>query len=430
MAPSPTGLFHLGTYRTAVFAYLYAKHYGGEFILRIEDTDKERSKKEYEDNIFESLTWLGLMHDRFYRQSENVDSHERALKQLIENGSAYVSREASQDSGEERDFIRFRNPNRTVVFDDMIRGRIETDTTDLGDFVIAKSFNEPLFHLAVVVDDHEEGVTHIIRGEEHIPNTPRQILIREALGYEAPIYAHLPLVLDENRKKLSKRKGAEPVTYFKNEGYLPSAILNFIAFIGWNPGGEREIYSLSELVDIFDISKVQKGGAILRKEKLDWFNKEHIKLQGLEEQMRMIGLSFDEYGPLKDKLLPLIIERITHYGEVARVEPEFRFLIEMPRHESGLLVWKGETKESTVNSLRKLSALLESYNPTAHGDPRTYLFPYSDPSNRGAMLWPLRVALSGKEKSLDPFTIINLLGKDESLRRIKAAIENLTAHGE
>ena len=295
-APSPTGLLHIGNYRTAVFSYLYARKYGGKFILRIEDTDKERSKKEYEENIIESLKWLGLDYDEMFRQSENIDSHRKYLQKLIDDGHAYISKELAKDgSGVERELVRFKNKNEVITFIDAIRGPIVTDTKDLGDFVIAKSLSSPLFHLAVVVDDYEEGVTHVIRGEDHIPNTARQILIASALSFPSPIYAHLPLVLEESRTKLSKRKGALPVTAYRDMGYLPEAMLNFMAFTGWNPGGEREIYTLKELVDIFEIEKVHKGGAVLNKEKLAWMNKEHMRKQTEKEQLDAVVVYMKEY---------------------------------------------------------------------------------------------------------------------------------------
>ena len=256
-APSPTGLFHSGSYRTALFSYLYARQNGGQFILRIEDTDKARSKKEYEDNIIESLKWIGLEYDAFYRQSDNLPTHQKYLNQLIAEGKAYVSKEPARgkdgapvlgEDGKEKmvEVVRFKNPGGKVKFHDLIRGDIEMDTTELKDFVIAKNLNEPLFHLAVVVDDFTEGVTHVIRGEDHISNTPRQILIARAIGAPEPTYAHLPLILAEDRSKLSKRKGALAITEYRDKGFLPEAVVNYMALLGWNPGTEQEIMSLKE----------------------------------------------------------------------------------------------------------------------------------------------------------------------------------------
>jgi glutamyl-tRNA synthetase/nondiscriminating glutamyl-tRNA synthetase len=195
MAPSPTGKFHIGSARTALFSYLYARHFGGKFILRIEDTDKERSKKEYEDNIIESFKWLGLHYDEFYRQSERTKIYKEQLQKLLDSGAAYVSKETPTEPGGREEVIRFKNPNKKITFTDVILGDIEIDSTDLGDFVIAKDMENPLYHLTVVIDDGLMGVTHVIRAQEHIANTPRQILILEALGFQRPVYAHIPIVL-------------------------------------------------------------------------------------------------------------------------------------------------------------------------------------------------------------------------------------------
>ena len=266
-APSPTGLLHIGNYRTAIFSYLFAHQNKGKFILRIEDTDKERSKKEYEENIVESLKWLGLEYDEFYRQSDLVEEHTKLLQKLIDSDKAYLDGE----------LVRLRNVNKLVTFHDLIRGDISFDTTELGDFIIAKTMNRPLFHFAVVVDDYMANVTHIIRGEDHISNTPRQILIYEALEFKIPQYAHLPLVLDENRAKLSKRKGALSLLDYKEKGYSPETMVNAIAFLGWNPGNgnNKEVYTKEELIKDFDITKVKKGGACLSEDKLKWFQKKH-----------------------------------------------------------------------------------------------------------------------------------------------------------
>lgn len=277
-APSPTGHLHVGGYRTAFFSYLFAKKHGGSFILRIEDTDKERSKEEYTDEILNVFERIGIQYDHKYIQSSHVDRHRALLQQLIDEDKAYISREEAKDgSGVIKDIIRFRNPNKVVTFVDLIRGSISTDTTDLGDFVIAKNINEPLFHLAVVADDHDEGVTHVIRAEEHIANTPRQILIHEALGFPIPAYAHLPLVLAPDKSKLSKRKGAIPVIEYLQRGYLPGALLNAICLCGWNPGTDQELFTRAELEQTFDLDKVQKAGAVFNEEKLNWFNREYIK---------------------------------------------------------------------------------------------------------------------------------------------------------
>ena len=269
MAPSPTGNFHVGGARTALFNFLFARKNNGKFILRIEDTDKERSKKEFEDDIFESLEWLGLKYDEFYRQSERGEIYKNYVEKMLNNDSVYEA---------EDKVIRFRNPNKKVKFNDLVRGEIEFDTTELKDFVIAKSADEPLYHLAVVIDDCESGITHVIRGEDHISNTPRQILIQEAIGAPRPLYAHLPLILTQDRSKLSKRKHGESVSlgYYRDKGYSPEAVINYLALLGWNPGTEQEIFTLEELINVFDLARVHKGGAIFDEKKLAWVNRKHF----------------------------------------------------------------------------------------------------------------------------------------------------------
>lgn len=427
-APSPTGLLHMGNYRTAVFAYLYAKKTGGKFILRIEDTDRTRSKSEYEDNIIESLGWLGLSYDERYRQSEHVNSHTEHLTRLINEGKAYISKEEAKDgSGVIKEIVRFRNPNKIVSFNDVVRGMIETDTADLGDFVIAKSITEPLFHLAVVVDDHEEGVTHVIRGEDHIANTPRQMLIAEALGFPHPIYAHLPLVLSEDRTKLSKRKGALPVTEYKAMGFLPEALLNFMAFIGWNPGGEREIYTLDELVPLFDLTKIHKGGAIFNVEKLKWMNKEHMRKQSRDTQLTQVKMLMKEYSDeILDKLLPTIIDRINTYGELASIEEsEFRFFITRPKTEVDRVLFKDDEPHVALRHLTKVKELLETADFSSPEAIKASIMPYAETEGKGNVLWPLRMSLSGQEKSVDPFTICYVLGKEEVFARIDTICHTL-----
>ncbi|MBP6888161.1 MAG: glutamate--tRNA ligase [Candidatus Pacebacteria bacterium] len=429
-APSPTGLLHMGNYRTAVFAYLYARKMNGKFIVRIEDTDRERSKEEYKDNILDSLSWLGLTYDELFIQSEHVAVHKKYLEQLIAQDDAYISKEEAKDgSGVMRELVRFRNRGEVVIFDDSIRGRIETDTTDLGDFVIAKSLSEPLFHLAVVVDDHEEGVTHVIRGEDHIANTPRQILIARALNFQIPLYAHLPLVLAEDRTKLSKRKGALPVTAYKEMGYLPETLLNFMAFTGWNPGGEQEIYTLEELISIFELSRIHKGGAIFNSEKLAWMNKEHMRRQTKEEQMRMISPFFIEYEKeTLEKLLPTVIDRISSYGELATVEEtEFRFFKTRPTLLAEKILWKNGGKEEAIKHLTAVADLVLYCDYSSPEVIKASIMPYAEEQGKGNVLWPLRVSLSGQDKSVDPFTICYILGYDETKARIRLALQVLNA---
>ena len=383
MAPSPTGNLHIGSVRTALFNFLFARHNNGKYILRIEDTDKERNKKEYEDDILEGFKWLRLNHDEFYRQSERIILNKDYLKKMIDSGVAYISNEEPKEENQRSEVIRFKNPNKKIQFNDLIRGVIEFDTTELSDFVIAKSIEEPLYHLAAVVDDHESGITHVIRGEEHLSNTSRQILIQEAIGAERPIYAHLPVIVDEARKKLSKREHG-PVVWlntYKEAGYLPEAILNYLALLGWNPGTEREIFTLKELINIFDFSKVHKSSAFFDKKKLEWVNKQHINLLSPEEKLKIIARDFDA-----ETILEVDKEKIC---------------------------WKETSKEETLKHLEKAKKIIEE-----GGD----LMAYAEREGKGNVLWPVRYALTGKESSPDPFTILDILGKEKSIKRLESAI--------
>lgn len=437
-APSPTGFLHVGAYRTALFNYLYAKKHEGKVILRIEDTDKERSEQQYTDNIHDSISWLGLSFDETYVQSEMLASHTDALQRLIHSGAAYVSKEEAKEEGQRSEVIRFKNPNETITFTDLIRGEITFDTTDLKDFVIAKSMDEPLYHLAVVVDDAAAGVTHIIRGEEHISNTPRQILIRRALGLPDGTYAHIPLILAPDKTKLSKRKGAKAITEYRDEGYLPEALINFMAFLGWNPGGEKEVYTVDEIIKEFDLSKIQKGGAVFNEEKLRWFNKEHMKKLSVEAQKVAIeewfktsdkALELDD--TLLNKLHPVIMERIDVWSDIHTMikEGEFDYLFDAPSPEKNALVWKKE--EYPENTKEYLNHIVSSLENVEAGEftadsVKEAIWPYAEEKGKGNVLWPMRFALTGREKSPDPFTVAGLLGKKETIARLQVASKLFT----
>lgn len=426
-APSPTGHMHTGSYRTAFFAYLFAKRHGGKFILRIEDTDKERSKEEYTQEIFNVFEKIGISYDEKYIQSENIARHKEALETLLSSDKAYISREEAKDgSGVIKDIIRFRNPGKVVTFHDLIRGPISTDTTDLGDFVIAKNINEPLFHLAVVVDDHDEGVNHVIRAEEHIANTPRQILIHEALGFEIPKYAHLPLVLAPDKTKMSKRKGAIPVVEYLAMGYLPQALLNAICLCGWNPGTEQEIFTREELEQLFDLDKVQKAGAVFGEDKLAWFNREYIKKLSSEEFWDYAkpwipeNYKNTELAEVLKKLESIIRDRIEKFADVKTLfeEGEMDYFFKAPKVDSAMLVWKDSSLEKAQEYLKEIKSILKDLESWDYESIKGAIWPYADKEGRGAVLWPMRVALSGKEKSPDPFEIASILGKEETLKRL------------
>ncbi len=431
IAPSPTGVMHVGTARTALFNYVFAKKNKGKFIIRIEDTDKERSKKEFEKDILDSLNWLGLENDGTYRQSKRTEIYKKYLNQLIKEDKVYISKEESQEEGKRSEVIRFKNPNKEIVFEDLIRGEIKFDTTELGDFVIAKSLDEPLYHLAVVIDDHEMGITHILRGEDGISNTPRQILIQEAIGARRPQYAHLPLILGPDKSKLSKRHGATSIIEFRQKGYLKDAFINYLAFLGWNPGDNREYFTIKELINEFQIEKVGKGGAIFNIEKLNWLNKHYLEKINNDEFYKLIKGKFDQ-EEAKDKIIkiiPLIKEKISSLSEIdyLKEEGEFDYFFSQPtNYDPFKIIWKKSDKESTLKHLQKIQTIVSENNEKNTPDEiKELLWNYAEKEGRGDVLWPMRYSLSGKEKSADPFTISSVLGKEETLSRINLAIKKL-----
>lgn len=443
-APSPTGYLHMGGARTALYNYAFARKHGGKFILRIEDTDTDRNKPEAEQAIFDACKWLGLDYDEVYRQSDRVDIYRKYLEQLLTDGKAYESIEDSKNNpGEKLALIRFKNPGEVVTFNDNVCGEISVDTTDLGDFVIAKNLNSPIFHFANVVDDFEMGVTHVIRAQEHLPNTPRQILIARAIGAKPLNYSHIPLVLATDKTKLSKRHGAVSVMDYKHMGYLPEAVLNFLALIGWNPGDEREIFTLPELVDEFSLEKVQKSGGVFNIEKLNWVNREHIKKLNHAEQFILV----QQFMPAKvaklvdynlntlEDFLPLIIERIEKFEDVKTFaeDGEFTYFFKKPSYEKeGLFFAKTKFKGSGCNDelASSINKTLEYLKESKHWKADTIkesIWAYAQEVGVGDVLWPMRYALSGKDKSPDPFILAELLGKDETIERLELAKKRLLA---
>lgn len=449
-APSPTGFLHIGGARSALFNYFFAKQNNGNIVLRIEDTDTERNKDEYTQAIIDGFDWLDLKFDDTKKQSDNFSIHTKYLEKLIADGHAYISKTSEEEilAAEKEgktlrtEVIRFKNPNKKITFTDMIRGEVSVDTTDLSDFIIAKSINEPIFHLSNVIDDIIMGITHVIRGEEHLANTPRQILIWEAIGEkERPIYAHIPLILSTEREKLSKRKHGElvSVAYYQNNGYLKESFINFLAFLGWNPGGEEEIYSLDQLINKFDITKVQKGGAVFNVEKLNWFNKEYIKRQTEKEQLEYIKKylpNIEKYNDeLLEKLRPVLIERISFYGELKKMQEDGDLdcytsapIFDKRNEESNIekIIWKKSNKESAIENLKEIKIILSLNENLSIDEVWDKVYKLAEEKGKGDILWPLRYSLSGKEKSPDPKTLITILGIKESAARIDSALTELS----
>lgn len=396
--------------------------------MRIEDTDKERNREEWATGLVEDLSWLGMQHDLLAKQSERTDLYVEALKKLIESGSAYEAEVSEKGEGR---VVRFKNPNAKITFQDVIRGEISIDTTDLGDFVIARGLNEPLYHLAVVVDDAEMGITHVIRAEEHLSNTPRQILLLEALGYNRPIYAHLPLVLAEDKSKLSKRKHGETVSlsYYRERGYLPEAIVNFLALLGWNPGDEREIFSMEELIKEFKLEKVQKGGAVFNIQKLDSINAHYIKELPDEEFVEKImgGVPEGFSEEVFRNIVPLIKERVSNAQEAKEEAKALLFFVQKPSVDASKLCWKDTNRQVTAGHLDAIIKLVADIaeNEFSVVSTKEAIWPYADEKGRGGVLWPMRYGLTGQEKSPDPFTVAGILGKAETLERLEQALQTL-----
>lgn len=437
--PSPTGHLHIGTARTALFNYLYAQHHGGRMLFRSEDTDRARSTSEFETEIIEGLQWLGITWDNneIVRQSERTAIYQTYLEQMINAGTAYVSREESkQEPGAMVEVVRLKNPNKTITFTDEIRGEITFDTTELGDLVIARSLTDPLYHLTVVVDDHEMGVTHVLRGEDHISNTPRQILIQEAIGAVRPVYAHLPLILAPDRSKMSKRHGAVSLNEYREQGFLRDAIVNYLALLGWNPGTEQEIFTMDELIEQFSLAHVQKGGAVFDRTKFEWINKQHFeKLDDATFRAMVVDTlparvrELPQYDEVRlDRLLPVIRERAHTMEDVrnAATAGEYDFAFAAPTPDPALLAWKKDPSPSAAAPrLRRTHEILTNTDFSSPEMIKQALWPFAEETGKGEVLWPLRVAITGLERSPDPFVSAYIVGKDETLTRIDAAIQAL-----
>ena len=429
--PSPTGLMHIGNIRSLLFNYLYARKHDGEIVMRFEDTDRERSKQEYADLMLKDLETLGLTYDSgpFY-QSQKTERYVDVIKQLIDSGFAYEGEESNDGTGK---VIRFKNPNTEVAFVDCVRGEITIDTTDFGDFVIARSMDNPLYHLTVVVDDIDGGITHVIRGEDHITSTPRQILLLQALNAQVPVYTHLPLIVGEDKKKLGKRHGAVHLGEFIAQGYLPSAVVNQLALLGWNPGDEREIFTLEELTQEFSLNRIQKGGATFSYEKLDDINKQHmLKLSSddYEKHVREflsgdIATRFDSTDGLLQRFIEkVLLPRVQKFSEVRDMEEnnEMVYLFEAPKPDEELISFKDEgfeaAQKNTKLIAKKLQDLSENnWNPESI---KELLWDWSGEVGRGSVLHPMRTTLTGLNRSPDPFTVAYLLGKEETITRLSA----------
>ena len=433
IAPSPTGEMHIGTVRTALFNYLFAKHHGGTYFVRIEDTDKERNRPEWVEAIWRDFEWCGIVPDKRYVQSEHLPRHRELLEGLVATGKAFISKEPARDDASRTvEVVRLRNPGTSVTFTDLVRGEVTFDTTELGDFVIARSIADPLYHFAVVADDGDAGVTHVLRAEEHISNTPRQILIQEALGFPRPHYGHLPLILAPDRSKLSKRKHGASVNVYRDRGFIPEAMINYLALLGWNPGTEQEIFSMPELIAAFDLSHVHHAGAIFDETKFTWFNREYLTRlpdDRFEAAAReRIATKRAWTGPEVGRIMPIIRERISLWGDLdAMIDAgELDYFFAAPTLDVGRIPDKKSTPETAREHLQHVQTVIASMPDRIDAETlKAALWDYATQKGRGAVLWPLRYALSGRDRSPDPFVLSSILGKQEVMSRVSSAIAHL-----
>lgn len=475
-APSPTGYLHIGGLRTALYNYLFAKKHGGSFILRIEDTDQNRLVKDAAEKLIQTLgiffAWdegVGKSDSAGpYVQSERLDIYRKYAEELIEKGKAYrcycsserldalrkeqqsrkeptrydgqcrtlSDEEISKNSLEGKSsVIRLRvDTGGDVTVNDIVRGTLRFSRETLDDQVLMKSDGFPTYHLANVVDDHLMEITHVIRGEEWLPSTPKHVLLYEAFGWTPPAFAHIPLLLNPDRSKLSKRQGDVSVEEYLQKGYLPEALVNFVALLGWNPGegSVQEVFSMDELITAFDLNRVHKGGAVFDVKKLDWLNAEYLKKLPDEEFLRQ-SIQFLEEKPWFQKLpseaktseiiqRACIIER-ERIVKLSDIGEASRFFFEDPAIEPTLIPWKGNSPEMTITTLQNAYTLLSELQNDAWEQRERLSAILLDRAgeNRGDFLWPLRVALSGEKKSPPPGEIAWVIGRESTLRRIQAA---------
>ncbi len=477
MAPSPTGYLHVGSLRTALYSYLFAKKHNGTFLLRVEDTDRTRFVEGAMESLLTIFDAVNLPYDEGpvlvdgeikdkgengpYIQSQRTEIYTEHAKKLLDSGHAYhcfctkerldevrkrqqaaklptkydrtclkLSEEQVKqklEAGEEQ-VVRLKIPEGETVFEDAVRGAIKISNNEIDDQVLMKSDGFPTYHLAVVVDDHFMGVTHIIRGEEWISSVPKHVILYKAFDFTMPVYAHLPLILNPDKSKLSKRQGDVAVEDYLNKGYLPEALLNFVALLGFNPSGDQEIYTMEELINGFDLSKINKSGAVFDVTKLDWMNGQYIKEADnarLAQMLKEKGIQTPD-----EKLLKVIEIEKQRLAKVFDLLDKMKMYEEDPSYEDELLVWK---KSDAADALTQLKGILELLEKTSEDTFETVElietgikeYITSSELQNGNVLWPLRVALSGSKQSPSPFELLWILGKDESLKRIQSAINSL-----
>ena len=486
IAPSPTGPLHIGTARTALFNYLHARHVGGTFILRLEDTDVARSTLEYERDILDGLHWLGLTWDEGpevagepargphapYRQMERLPSYEAAALRLLADDKAYPcyctpeeldadrkaqeaakqppryvgrcanltadERQAREAEGR-RGALRFRVGEGVVGFDDLVRGHVEFDVSNLGgDFVIVRADGTPLYHFTVVVDDAAMEITDVIRGEDHLSNTPKHILLFRALGYAEPRFAHLPLILNADRSKMSKRKSQTAIDAYRNEGFIPEAFVNYLALLGWSTGTEEEVLSLDELVARFDIAEVHKGGAVFDRERLEWLNGQWIRRLAPDELIdrlrpfieRELEAGRIEWMPSDEELralLPVVQERLPILGAVGELVGFLWVRDVDPDPET--LIPKRWDRATTIEGLGAARDTIEAVDAVVFEadelEPPLRALAEARGWKAGDLFMAIRVAVTGRTATPPLFDTLVALGRERTLERIDRALATL-----
>lgn len=498
-APSPTGFLHVGSLRTALYNYLWAKKNKGKFLLRIEDTDQTRQVEGAAENMEKMLKIFNLSPDnnKPIIQSKRLNLYKKAADKLIVNNQAYYCfcskdrldklRKDQQKKGvaprydgrcqnlsaqeiksslkTKKAVVRFKMPKTgSTEFTDLVRGKVKFDNKTLDDQVILKSDGFPTYHLASVVDDNEMKISHVIRGEEWLPSTPKHILLYQALGFTLPQFAHLPLLLNQDRSKLSKRQGDVAAEEFLTKGYLPQALLNFVLLLGWNPGTDQEIFSLQEMIEQFSLEKVNKAGAIFNTQKLDWLNGHYIR-QSEPEKITDLAIPFliqagliipdfgtEEVNPdLTGYLGKQIVQKCKvattkeniSFGQMTRIiaihqekmkrldeiASEVDYVFKDLKYDPRILIWKKTSPTDTAANLKKLneflSGIVEKKWTAKNLEKEIKAFIQKNKFGTGDILFPMRAALTGKKASPGPFAVAYILGKKKSLNRINQAVSLL-----
>ena len=455
-APSPTGYLHIGGARTALFAWLWANKNQGEFILRIEDTDKERSTKESVEVILQGMEWLGLDYDKGpIFQSDRIERYQAVISLLIDSDKAYYCncskqrldslREDLMKKGEKPKYdgccrkknltdgvVRFLNPNdKAVLFEDYVKGNIEFANSELDDLVIARADGSPTYNLTVVVDDHDMGIDFVIRGDDHINNTPKQINLYKALGWSLPTFAHVPMILGGDGARLSKRHGAVNILSYRDEGYLPKALLNYIVRLGWSHGNQ-ELFSISEMIDLFDLKDINKAPASFNKDKLVWLNQSYIKTTEINELLNHLQYHLDRQsintnnGPNIKDVVESLRDRSKTLIEMANSCT--MFYQDFDSFDSDLAKNVFQAKSRTI--LESLYSSLEALDSWRADEIHNVIMKICKNRNIGfaKVGQPFRLALSGNGKSGSIDKSAQLVGKDRTLSRLKMAIDFIENH--